>query len=235
MVIDHRKAQIGEGKLTELAERLVDGRLPALHAREELSKSCFVHGTASSVNSPPMPIPLAIPVGVVLGMALAWTARAELGRSEVPLLLVRPFLISLGLGALVLGPVVAYFASWHGDWAYLYLAPRARIPSAVDFLFILLSALSLPGGFALAAPWAVARRGSRIFQVAAALSAVVVIVAALSRQRLGVSATYAQYHGGFGILPLGQSPLGRGILLSWSAIALAYAWSFHALRSSRER
>ena len=182
-----------------------------------------------------MPIPLAIPVGLVLGMALAWTARAELGRSEVPLLLVRPFLISLGLGVLVLGPVVAYFAAWHGDWAYLYLAPRARIPSALDFLLVLLSALALPLGFAIAAPWAVARRGSRIFQVTAALVAIVVIAAAVFRSRLMVSASYAQFHQGFGNLPLGQSPLGRGILLSWTALALAYAWSFHALRSSRER
>ena len=182
-----------------------------------------------------MPIPLAIPVGLVLGMALAWTARAELGRSEVPLLLVRPFLVALGLGILVFGPVIAYFAAWHGDWAYLYLAPRARIPSAVDFVLVLFSALSVPAGFAIAARWAVARRGSRIFQVTAALLAVVVIAAAASGRRLTVSASYAQYHQGFGNLPLGKSPLGRGILLSWSALALAYAWSFHALRSSRER
>jgi hypothetical protein len=54
-------------------------------------------------------------------------------------------------------------------------------------------------------------------------------------RRLAVSASFAQYHGGFGGVPIGRSPLGRGILLSWLALAAAYAWSLHALRSPRRR
>jgi len=180
-----------------------------------------------------MPLPLAILVGLVLGMTLAWVARAELARSEVPLVLARPFLVALGLGSIVFAPVVGYFVALHGDWAYLYLVRSGHVPSAVDLLLVVVAALQVPLGFAIATPWAIAKRGTRILQVNAAIGAVLVIVCAVFARRLSVSASFAQYHGGFGAVPIGRSPLGRGILLSWSALALAYAWSFHALRSSR--
>jgi hypothetical protein len=55
---------------------------------------------------------------------------------------------------------------------------------------------------------------------------------AVAGHRLGVSASYAQYHGGFGAVPIGKSLLGRGVLLSWLALAAGYAWSAHVLRTS---
>ncbi len=180
-----------------------------------------------------MPLPLAILVGLVLGMTLAWVARAELARSEVPLLLARPFVIALGLGAIVFAPVVGYFVALHGDWAYLYLIRSSHIPSAVDLLLVVVAALQVPLGFAIATPWAIAKRGTRVLQVNAVIGAAVVILCAVFARRLSVSASFTQYHGGFGAVPIGRSPLGRGVLLSWIALALAYAWSFHALRSSR--
>jgi hypothetical protein len=182
-----------------------------------------------------MPLPLAIPVGLLLGMTLAWLAREELARSEVPLLLARPFLVALGLGLFVLAPVTGYFAAWHGDWTYLYVVPASRVPSAVDLLLVVVAAAQVPLGFALVTPWAITRRGSRIFQAMAVAFVVIVAVAALASRRLAVSASFAQFHGGYGGLPLGKSSLGRGILLSWIAVAVAYAWSAHALRSARER
>ena len=182
-----------------------------------------------------MPLPLAIPLGLIIGMTLAWVARAELARSEVPLVLARPFLVALGLGTVVFAPVAGYFAALHGDWAYLYLVPWARVPSAVDLLLVVVAALQVPLGFAVATPWAIAKRGTRLLQVNAAIAAVVVVVCAVFARRLSVSASFAQYHGGFGGVPIGRSPLGRGILLSWIALAVAYAWSVHALRSPRQR
>jgi len=182
-----------------------------------------------------MPLPLAIPLGLILGMTLAWVARTELARSEVSLLLTRPFLVALGLGALVFGPVTGYFAARHGDWTYLYLVPSTRVPSAVDLLLVMVAALQVPLGLALATRWAIAKRGTRLLQVNAAVAAVLVIACAVFARRLSVSASFAQYHGGFGGVPIGRSPLGRGILLSWIAVAVAYAWSAHALRSPRAR
>jgi hypothetical protein len=182
-----------------------------------------------------MPLPFALPFGLMLGMTLAWVARTELTRSEVSLVLARPFLVALGLGAIVYAPVVGYFAAFHGDWAYLYLVRWSRVPSAVDLFVVVLAALQVPLGFAIATPWAIAKRGTRILQVEGALAALLVVASVVFLRRLSVSASFAQYHGGFGAVPLGRSPLGRGILLSWLALALGYAWSVHALRSPRQR
>jgi hypothetical protein len=182
-----------------------------------------------------MPLPFAIPVGLIIGMTLAWVARAELARSEVVLVLARPFLVAVGLSAIVYAPVVGYFAALHGDWTYLYLVRWSRVPSAVDLLLVVLAAVQVPLGFAIATPWAIAKRGTRILQVSAGVATVLVIACAIFARRLAVSASFAQYHGGFGAVPIGRSPLGRGILLSWLALALAYAWSLHALRSPRRR
>ncbi|MBX3191306.1 MAG: hypothetical protein KF819_30190 [Labilithrix sp.] len=182
-----------------------------------------------------MPLLLAIPVGLLLGMTLSWLARVELARSEVPLVLARPFLVALGLGVLVFAPVVGYFAALHGDWAYLYLVRWSRVPSAVDLLLVFLAGAQVPLGFALASPLAIAKRGTRLMQISAGITALLVIACALCARRLSVSASFNQFHGGFGAMPLGRSSLGRGVLLSWTALALAYAWSVHALRAPRTR
>jgi hypothetical protein len=180
-----------------------------------------------------MPLPLALPIGLLIGMSLAWLARVELARSEVPLVLARPFLVALGLGAMVYAPVVAYFVAMHGDWAYLYLVRFSRIPSAVDLTLILLAAAQVPLGFALASPWAMAKRGPALLKVGVVLGAVLLIACIVVSRRLAVSASYAQYHAGFGVMPLGRTPLGRGVLLSWLALLAGYGWSIHVLRTAR--
>src|ERR1700743_2707606 len=103
-----------------------------------------------------MPLPLAFPIGCLLGLGLAWMARVELARSEVPLVLTRPFLVALGFALIVFAPVVGYAVALHGDWSYLYLVRFARIPSAVDLGMVLLSAATIPAGFTVGAPWGLA-------------------------------------------------------------------------------
>ena len=180
-----------------------------------------------------MPLPLALPIGLLLGLSLAWLARIELARSDVPLVLARPFLVALGFAAIVYAPVVGYAVALHGDWAYLYLLRFARVPSAVDLGLVLLAAAGVPAGFALGAPWALTKRGAPFLRVGIAVALVVVIITGLSIKRLAVSASYAQYHDHFGAMPIGSSPLGRGVLLSWVAIAAGFGWAVRALRTPR--
>ncbi len=182
-----------------------------------------------------MPLPFALPVGLLLGITLAWLSRVELTRADAPLLFARPFLVALGFGALVFAPVVGYFAALHGDWSYLYLLRWGRVPSAVDVILVFFAGLQVPLGFALAAPWAIAKRGTLFAQVSGALLALLAIAFAICARRLEVSGSYAQYHGAFGTAPVSRSPLGRGILLSWLALSLAFAWSIHVLRPLRAR
>jgi hypothetical protein len=178
-----------------------------------------------------MPLPLAFPVGLLIGMSLAWLARAELARSEVPLVLARPFLVTLGLGGIVYVPVVAYFVLLHGDWAYLYLVRSSEVPSAVDLVLVVLAGAQIPLGFALAAPWAIAKRGPALLKVGAALGVLLLIGCAVASRRLAVSASYAQVHGGFGLTPVGKTTLGRGVLLSWMALLAGYGWTARVLRA----
>ncbi len=180
-----------------------------------------------------MPLPLALPVALLVGGSLAWLARAELARSEVPLVLSRPFLVALAFALLVLLPVAGYFTAFHGDWAYLYVVDASRVPSAADLVLALFAAALVPAGFAIAAPLAASRRATRLLQIGAVLAIVLAIACAVSSRRLGVSATYAQWRGGFGFVPIGESPLGRGVLSSWVALAAGYAWAVLAVRSGR--
>jgi hypothetical protein len=170
-----------------------------------------------------------MPIGFLLGMSLAWLARIELARSEVPLVLARPFLVALGLGGIVYAPIVGYFVVLHGDWSYLYSVRFAQVPSAVDLALVLLVAAQLPIGFAVASPWAMAKRGLALLKASAVIGALLVLGGILAAHRLAVSASYAQYHAGFGAVPLGRTHLGRGILMSWLALFAGYAWSAHVL------
>jgi hypothetical protein len=181
-----------------------------------------------------MPLVFAVPIGLLLGMNLAWLARVELARSEVPLLLARPFLIALGFGVLVHAPVTAFFVARHGDWAYLYVLRASAIPSAIDLILIVGAGLSLPLGFALASPAAIAKRSTSLKRVALALSLVTGAALLLTSKRLALSASYAQLKGGFGVLPIGNAPLGRAVLLAWCALVAGYGWSFVALRRERK-
>lgn len=181
-----------------------------------------------------MPLAVALPVAWLIGMSLAWAARGELARSEVPLVLARPFVVATAFAALVLLPVVGYFVALHGDWAYLYLVRWSRVPSALDLVIAVAVAAQVPVAFAVAAPWAMAKRGSTVIKACAGVAIVLAIVCAVSGRRLATSATYAQYHGGFGTMPIGKSPLGRGVLSSWVALLAGWAVSVHGLRSPRD-
>lgn len=181
-----------------------------------------------------MPLALALPVAWLIGMSLAWTARGELARSEVPLVLARPFAVAAAFAAIVLAPVLGYFVALHGDWAYLYVVRWSRVPSAIDLLLVAFVAAQVPIAFAVASPWAMAKRGTLLIRVCAVVAIVLAVVCAVSARRLASSATYAQFHGGFGAAPIGKTPLGRGVLLSWVALLAGWGWSLHVLRSPRD-
>jgi hypothetical protein len=180
-----------------------------------------------------MPLVFALPLGLLAGGSLAWLARSELARSDVPLLLARPFLVALAFALVVVLPILGWFVTLHGDWAYLYLVDASRVPSAVDLVLATFAALQVPLGFAIAAPLAVARRATRLLTIGAALAGLVALACALASRRLGTSATHAQWVSSFGLVPIGQSPLGRGVLTSWVALTAALGWAALAVRSGR--
>jgi hypothetical protein len=177
-----------------------------------------------------VPVPLSLLLGFSFGVLLAWVSRDELAREEGPLVLSRPVLVASAFALCVYAPIVGYFALFHGDWFYLYLYPHARIPSAVDLALVLVSGLLVPLGTAVSVPAARSKKVAVVAQLGSIPAVIAAGVILWGARRLAVSASYTQFHGGFGTLPLFGSPLGRGVLFMGVVGALGCAWSVKIAR-----
>ncbi len=176
-----------------------------------------------------MPIPFAPLLGLSLGALLAWIAAPELARDDGPIAMSRPFAIVAAFAALVWVPVVGYFLAFHGDWSYLYLLPWQRVPSAVDLGLVLVAGAAVVGGFWLAVPPVRRRRFGPIVAMVVVPGALAVAGLTAAAHRLGVSGTYAQFQGDFGTEPIGNSPLGKSVLLMGFVVLLAVAWTVRSI------
>ena len=177
-----------------------------------------------------MPIAFAPLIGLALGAALAWLAAPELMRLDGPIIACRPFAVVTAFAGFVWLPVVGYFVAFHGDWSYLYLVAWQRVPSAVDLGLVLFAGATVVGGL-------LARRRAPAPRKLGPVAALVIVPLAVAlamacrcvARRLGVSGTYAQFHGDFGTEPIGASVLGKGVLLMVTVLALGLAWTVRAL------
>jgi hypothetical protein len=179
-----------------------------------------------------VPVPFAFLVAFALGAIFARAAEGEIARSEGPLVASRPMAIVLGFAGLVLLPIAAYFAAFHGDWAYLYLAPWQRVPSAVDLILVVAAAACVPAGFVATVIAIRARRAQAVLTLIGAPLLIAVVLGLACAKRLAVSASGAQYAGGFGVEPIATSALGKGVLWGTIALAAGVAWTVRALRAS---
>ncbi|MCA9594173.1 MAG: hypothetical protein KC776_12705 [Myxococcales bacterium] len=174
-----------------------------------------------------MPAPPAPLIGFLVGVGFAWAAREELGRAGT--VLSRSLVVVCVFGAIVFAPIAAYFLALAPDWSFAYVIDTRRLPRIVELSLVLLDALSVPLGFVLAAPRGTARPSA--WAKLGALPALAVLVfAAAALPRLTVSATYAQYHGDFGVRPVAGSPLGYALLWMSAVLLAAVAWTVHSLR-----
>lgn len=174
-----------------------------------------------------MPLPLAALIAVSLGALFAHAARADLAQNDAPLLSTRGFAVATAFAAFVYAPALAYFAAFHGDWAYMYLVPWRRVPSAIDLSVVLSCAALVPGGFLVAAPLARARRREAVLALIGAPAGVAALLAVVLEHRLGTSATFAQFASDFDTRPVAQAALGRAMLV---AIAISAAAALHGAR-----
>jgi hypothetical protein len=181
---------------------------------------------------PPVPLPFALLVALALGAAFARLAQGEITRAEAPLAASRGMSVALGFAALVLLPVTAYFAAFHGDWAYLYFVAWQHVPSAIDLALVLLAAACVPAGFVAGALAVRARRQDVLGGLIGAPVALLLIVTMAFTKRLVVSASAAQYAGGFGVEPIAASALGKGVVWALLAMAAGVALAVRALRTT---
>jgi hypothetical protein len=148
---------------------------------------------------------------------------------DAPIVATRPFNVVFGFAVLVYAPLCAYFVAFHGDWAYGYRVAWHGIPSAVDLALVIFSGATVLLGMAAAAHASRARRLPVVAWLGAIPAGLGFLVLVLSAPRLSVSATYAQYHGGFGVQPITASALGRGVLVMGIMLILGVGWTVRTL------
>jgi len=182
-----------------------------------------------------MPLPLAALVALSLGALFAYVARGELAQSDAPLVSSRPAAIAVAFAAFVYLPAVAYFAAFHGDWAYMYFVAWRRVPSAIDLAIVIACAALVPIGFLIAAPLSRAKRREIVVALVAAPAAIAAALAVIFERRLATSATFVQFANNFDTRPLGASALGRAMLVALAGCAAATLWCVKLLRAPRSK
>jgi hypothetical protein len=181
-----------------------------------------------------VPLPFALLCALPIGVAYAWSARAELVKHEGPMATVRAFWVAVAFGFLVHAPAAAYFVAFHGDWAYLYLTAWSGVPSAVDLSLVVLAGALVPLGFLAAAPFCATHRTPVVLGLFAVPLGVAGALALGTQSRLASSATFAQFHGGFGVESITQTSLGPSVLLALGVLVVSIFWSVQLIRVDRK-
>jgi hypothetical protein len=173
-----------------------------------------------------MPGPLAPLIGFALGVAFAWWARDELARSQsVAGIGTRSLVIATMFATFVFAPIGAYFLAFEADWSYAYLIDTRRIPSAIQLALVLVDAASVPIGFAVAASYARSRKLVPVLTLGICPIVFTLACIAVTAGRLGIQASYAQFHGDFGTRPIAGSSLGYALLWMDALLVVGAVWT----------
>jgi hypothetical protein len=173
--------------------------------------------------------PIAPLVGLMLGVLFAWAGRAPKSRT-IHALSSPALLVVICFSLLVFAPICSYFLAFAPDWSYAYLLDSEQLPSTVDLALVLVNAASVPAGFLAGSHHLQQRPSANVAKLAFLPFLLVLLFLAISVRRLGVEASYAQYHGDFGTRPLAGSPLGYAVLWMLLVLSGAAAWTAHSLR-----
>ncbi len=173
--------------------------------------------------------PIAPLVGLALGLFFALAACSPNTRSSIALSS-RALLVVILFSLLVYAPVCSYFLAFAPDWSYAYLVDSERLPSTLDLALVLINVASVPSGFVLGTRYSGPQQKHLIVRMAAVPATVSLLFIAVTIRRLGVYASYAQYHGDFGTRPLAGSTLGYALLWMLLVLSGATAWTAHNLK-----
>lgn len=169
-----------------------------------------------------------------IGVAAALSAAERLRFSPRPVLLSGSFAVFAMFMGLLFIPVSAYFYIFHGDWFLLYLMDVQKIPSAVALLFFVLEFCLGLLGYLLGAALA---RGQNVASGAVVVGACVVAsigVLFAFPDRLSLVGSYAQYHGDFGLVRYGASPVLQGAVPMGALLVAGTLFLLVRLRVNRK-
>lgn len=204
-----------------------------MHARLRVDPSD--DGTPPACHPRAVPAAAAPLIGFLIGAAFAWVASEELARDGS--IGARALTVVSLFGLLVFAPIAGYFLAFAPDWSYAYLVDSQRLPSAADLGWVLLDAASVPAGFARGARHARVRRSAPLMRLIALPAAAASCLVLVALPRLGVHASYAQFHGDFGTRPVSGSPLGHALLamtlVLLAGVSVTVVWLRRASRAAR--
>ena len=92
-----------------------------------------------------MPVLIALPFGLCLGVTFAWLARRELRRVAATEAGGRGLAIATLFSLFVFAPISAYFLAFEPDWCLAYLLDTAQASSALPPALLLMTLASVPG------------------------------------------------------------------------------------------
>jgi hypothetical protein len=182
-----------------------------------------------------VPIPLAPIIAALLGVVFALVGRDEIRRSSAAPTGTRGFLIVAIVAFVLLAPAAFYFLAFYPDWAWAYLLPGSRVPSAIDLIAAVLSAALSPVTFLWTAA-ALRRHAVReLVRGASALVVLLAIVTAVLGPRLTVAGTYTAYREGYDLLPASGTSLGVSILWVDACLIAGLLWAATRLGTAEPR
>jgi hypothetical protein len=242
-MVDQRVAHIRKGQLSQLGERSLNADLASLGLFQQLAHARLVHQGGVAIRppadngqpravvfcrpacfSPRVPAPLAPLIGLLIGLWFAWSASEVLAKAPGSGITSRALLVVILFSLLVFAPATSYFLAFAPDWSYAYFIDTERLPSAVDLSLVLVNAASVPSGFVWGSRAARARSLPRLAKLSFPPGILALVFLAVAMQRLGIEASYAQFHGDFGTRPIPGSPLGYAILWMWAVLLFSILW-----------
>jgi len=131
---------------------------------------------------------------------------------------------------IVFAPIAAYFLAFEADWSYAYFIDTRRIPSALQLALVLVDAASVPVGFVVAASYARSRKLVPLFTLGTSPALFALACVAVAAGRLGIQASYAQFHGDFGTRPVAGSSLGYALLWMDTLLVAGAVWTTRQLQ-----
>jgi hypothetical protein len=177
-----------------------------------------------------MPVVSALLFGFALGAGLAWATARELSRS-VQGVAARAVLIIGLLALLAYAPAVVLIATLAPAWSLAYVTAPEQLPGWLMPVFALLVAGSVPLGFQSALDRPRTAHGAfraRWFVMPLALG---VLVLAPGLSRLGVVASFEQFHADYGVQRVAGGPLGYALLWMLAGVCVASVCAYRALAS----
>jgi len=176
-----------------------------------------------------VPIPLALWIGLLLGLAFARAAHGLLVKTNASAVMSPAFAIVGAFGLFVHAPITGFSVALAPDWAYAYLVDSQRLPVASETLCVVMAALSVPSGFFWGCSASARRRWNILTRRIGLVSCALVTTFAALLPRLTVQATYAQFHGDFGVRPIAGTDLGYALLWMLTVMGLAVTWTLVSL------